>query len=127
MIDNVKIEKQEDYLLVTISDIVITNNRAHEILSLISEQCTALKCKKVLLDERTVESREVSTTEILKLSIEMVKKGLHKNHIAFWCKSRLINKDSILLRLFTHADESVIQYFTERNEAEAWLKVKGQS
>lgn len=124
MSDKVEVVKKSDYILVTITDTVITKDRALEIINIIAEQCIRHKCNKILLDERSVESRQVSPVEILKLSIEMAKKGLHKIYIAFWCKRVLIDKDSNLLRLFTHTNEYVIQYFTEHNKAIAWLKDK---
>ena len=127
MTDKVEVEKKNGYILVTLSDLVITKERALEILNLIAQQSLKLKCNNVLLDERSVEHREVSTAEILKISIDMAKKGLHKIHIAFLCKSDLIDRDSSLLRLFTFTNEFVIQYFTDRIDAIAWLKIKNQS
>ena len=126
MQDKVQIEKKDGYILVTLSDTVITKSRALEILNLIAEKSATFDCNKVLLDERSVQSREVTSAEILKLSIHMAKKGLHKINIAFWCKSKLIDRDSNLLRLFTFTNEYMIQYFTERNEALAWLEVEDQ-
>lgn len=127
MTGNVGIEKKDDYLLVTIQDNVITKKRASEILGFISEQSNKLKCNKILLDERTVESRDVTTDDILKLSIDMTKKGPDKIYIAFLCNRNLINKDTKLLRMFTYTNEFVLQYFTEQNEAVAWLQEKNIS
>jgi hypothetical protein len=119
-----KFEKKEDYLLVTISDVVINFQRAHEIFNFIGEECRRLNCNKVLLDERSVTSRELTSVKIMNLSKEMAKKGLNKIHIAFWCQVNLINKDSELLRLYTYNNGYVVQYFTERETAIAWLKIQ---
>lgn len=127
MTDKVRIEKKEDYILVSVSDIVITAKRAHEILNLIGEESIRLKCNKVLLDARSVEHRDLSAPELMELSTDMAKKGLNKTNIAICCKSNLIDRDSELFSLFTYTKEYVIQYFSESNEAIAWLKTKNPS
>lgn len=126
MPDDIAIETKADYLLVTISDNVITTDRALEILNFIAEQSDKFNHDKVLLDERTVQQRDVTSTDILKLSIEMAKKGLHKIYIAFWCKEELINNHSDLLKLFTQTHEYVIQHFSEQDAAIDWLNSKNQ-
>lgn len=124
MSNNIKIEKVDGYLLVTLSDTVITKDRALEILGDIAEQSKLLKCNKVLLDERTVESREVTGGEIMKISIDMARQELHKIRIAFWCKSGLINGDSSMLGQLTYTDEHVVRHFIVRDEALAWLGIE---
>lgn len=60
--------KHNDYLLVCISDNVITVERAQEILARIGEECSSLNYTKALLDEMSVEKREVPPKEIKKLA-----------------------------------------------------------
>lgn len=122
MSENLKFSKNNDYLLVSILDDVITIQRAQEILSRIGDECSNLNCKKVLLDERSVERREITSQGIMKLSIEMAKQGLNKIHMAFWCQPHLIDEDSKLLSLFTFKNEFVVQHFSEEDRAIAWLK-----
>lgn len=122
MSKNIEFSKVDDYLLATIEDTVITVDRAQEILTKIGVECSNLNCSKVLLDETTVESREVPSHDIMKLSQEMKKQGLDKIHMAFLCQPQLVNRDSNLLKLFTFKNEYVIQHFSEKGEAIAWLK-----
>jgi len=127
MTGNIKFENKDDYLLVTISDTVITLDRANEILSQISKQSLKQGCNRVILDERTVETRDVTTADILKISSDIVNKNLHKIYIAFWCNNKLINKDAKLLRMFTYQNEFLIQHFTDFNEAIEWIKNRSKS
>lgn len=122
MTDKIKIEKTEDYILVTIPDKVITPKRAQEILNQIGEESIKFHCNKVLLDERTVERRDVPSTEIMQLSVGLTKSGSNKIYIAFLCDSKLIDRDAELLRLFTYKNEYLIQYFSASNAVIAWLK-----
>ena len=127
MTGNIEFENKEDYILATIPDTVITLDRANEILSQILEQSINLECNKVILDERTVETRDVTTADILKISSDMTNKEQHKIYIAFLCNKKLINKDTKLLRMFTYKNEFLIQYFTDFNEAREWLKSSSKS
>ena len=122
MTAEIKIENREDYILVTIDDKVITANRAHEILNLIGEESIKVNCNKVLLDERSVERRDVPSPEVLKLSQNMTNRGFDKIHIAFLCKNELIDRDAELLRIFTYKNEYLIQYFSDSHAASSWLK-----
>jgi len=127
MSKNIEFSKFDDYLMAAIADTVITVKRAQEILARIGVECSSLNCKIVLLDERTVETREVPSHEIMKLSHEMEKLGLDKIYVAFLCQPQLINRDSDLLSLFTYKNEYVVQHFSEKEEAIAWLKTQRKS
>lgn len=116
--------KQEDYLLASISDVLITPDRAQEILTRISEECSKNNFSKVILDERTVEKREVPPHEIMKLKDLIKKEGLEKIHMAFWCQPHLINDDSKKLSIYTFSKEYIIKHFAEKDMALAWLKTK---
>lgn len=118
---NIEFIEKDDYLLASIIDTVITLERAREILTRIGRECSSLGYKKVLLDERTVERREVPTHEILNLSHEMERKGFNKTHLAFLCQPHLINKDAGLLSLFTFENEYVVQHFSSKEEAIEWI------
>lgn len=117
----IQVEHKDDYLLVTIADVVITVSRALEILGVIAEQCKTIGCNKVLLDERSVKQRDISGTETLDISVGMSKMGLYKIFIAFWCKKELIDEQSGLLRVFSQADEFMIQHFSQEHHAVDWL------
>lgn len=111
----------EGYLLTKILDKVITVERAQEILTRIGKECSNRNCNKVILDETTVEKRAVPSHDIMALSKDIKRLGLNKIHIAFWCQSQLINKDSNLLSSFTYNTEYIIRHFSEKEEAVAWL------
>lgn len=121
MTDNITFSKHDDYMLATILDTTITMERAQEVLTRIGVECSSSNLNKVLLDERSVESREVPSHEILELSQNMKKQGLNKIHMAFWCQPHLINGDSDLLRTFTFNNEYIIQHFSDKEDALAWL------
>ena len=127
MTENIKFSKHGDYLLVTISDIMITVERAQEILTRIGVECSSLNSNKVILDERSVKKREVPSHKIMELSQKIKEQGLNKIYMAFWCQSHLINKDSNLLSVFTYDNEYVIQHFSDKEEALAWLNTHHNS
>ncbi len=113
--------KQDNYLLASITDVLITPDRAQEILTRISEECYKNNFNKVILDERTVERREVPPPKIMKLK-NVMRKGLERIHIAFWCQPHLINDDSKKLSIYTFTKEYIIKHFAEKDKAIAWLK-----
>ncbi len=117
----IQVEHKDDYLLVIISDVIITLSRALDIFGTIAEHCKELGCNKVLLDERTVQRRDITGTDTLDISLEMSKVGLYKIFIAFWCKKELIDEQSGLLRIFSQADEFMIQHFVHEHHAVDWL------
>jgi hypothetical protein len=121
MAAEIKFIQEHGYLLAAISDTIITIERAQDILNKISTQCAMLGIDKVLLDERTVERREVPSHEIMALSAKMKQQGLSKVHIAFWCQPHLINEDAKLLSLFTFKNEYIIHHFSDKEEATTWL------
>ncbi len=121
MSKNIIFSKQDNYLLASITDVLITPVRAQEILTRISEECYKNNFNKVILDERTVERREVPPPEILKLK-DVIKKGLERIYIAFWCQPHLINDDSKKLSIYTFTNEYIIKHFAEKDKAVAWLK-----
>ena len=114
----------DDYLLVSISDKLITFERAQEILARIGKECSSLNCKKVLLDEMSVERREVSPDKIKQLAFDIKKNKLDKVYIAFLCQPHLVGYDSHLLSLCTYMTEFIIQHFTNKDEAVEWLVKK---
>ena len=116
--------KHDNYLLVCISDNVITVERAQEILARIGEECSSLNYKKVLLDEMSVERREVPPKEIKKLAFDFKKNKLNKVYMAFLCQPHLVGYDSHLLSLYTYKAEFIIQHFTKIDQAIDWLNKK---
>jgi hypothetical protein len=124
MCDNIKFACQDEYLLVSIADKVITFERAQEILACIGKECTSLNCKKVLLDEISVERREVPPNQIKQLAFDLKKNNLNKVYIAFLCQPHLVGYDSHLLSLYTYMTEFIIQHFTDKSEAVDWLVKK---
>ncbi len=124
MDEKITFTNHDDYLLVGITDKVITVQRAQEILARIGEECASLKCKKVLLDEMSVEKREVPPNEIKKLAFDLKKNKLNKVYMAFLCQPHLIGYDSHLLSLYTYMTEFIIQHFTNKDKAISWLNKK---
>lgn len=127
MNENIIFAKHDDYLLVSISDTVITVDRAQDILARIGEECSSLNYKKVLLDETSVERREVPPKEIEKLAFDFKKNKLNKVYIAFLCKPHLVGYDSHLLSLYTYNSEFIIQHFTNKEKAVDWLNNRKDS
>jgi len=124
MNENITFTKYDDYLLVSISDKVITVKRAQEILARIGEECSSLDYKKVLLDEMSVERREVPPKEIKKLAFDFRKNKPNKVYMAFLCQPHLVGYDSHLLSLYTYKAEFIIQHFTNKEQAIDWLNKK---
>ncbi len=121
---NITFAKNDNYLLVSITDEVITVERAHEILAQIGEECANLNYKKVLLDEMSVERREVHPKEIEKLAFDFEKNKLNKVSIAFLCQPHLVGYDSNLLSLYTYDAEFIVKHFTDKEKAIDWLNTK---
>lgn len=124
MNEELTFKKKDGYLLASISDKVITVERAREILAQIIEECSSSNCKTVLLDEMSVESREVPAGEIEKLAFDFNKNRPDKIHIAFLCQPHLVGYDSHLLCLYTYMSEFIIRHFTNKEEAIDWLNNK---
>ena len=124
MNDEITFTCLDDYLYVSITDTVITAERARDILARIGEECADLKCKKVLLDELSVERREVDQKEIEKLAFDFKKNKLDKVYMAFLCHPDLVGFDSNLLSLYTYKAEFIIRHFSDKEEAVEWLNEK---
>lgn len=124
MYENITFTCQDDYLFVRIPDKVITFERAQEILARIGEECFSLNCKKVLLDEMSVERRDVPPNQIKQLAFDHKKNKLNKVYIAFLCQPHMVGYDSHLLSLYTYMAEFIIQHFTNKDEALDWLVKK---
>lgn len=127
MDNHITFTKHNDYLLACISDKIITVERAQEILDRISEECSSLNYTKVLLDEMSVEKREVPPKEIKKLAFNFKKNNLNKVYMAFLCQPHLVGYDSHLLSLYTYETEFIIQHFTNKENAIQWLNTKNGS
>ena len=121
MTNNIKFEKHPDYLMVSISDTTMNMKRGQEILSNIDVECSNYSYKKVLLDERTVEKREVSSNEILEISKDIAQKKLGKIFMAFWCKPELIDRNADLLSTYTFKNKYFIRHFSDKDDAVNWL------
>lgn len=107
---------KESYLLATIADTVITPQRAKSIFKTIGDECRKHNCQKVLLDEMTVEMREVKNHEIHSIS------GYFPDvQMAFLCKPELIDQASKLLGVFTFLNGYVMRHFCIKEEAIDWL------
>jgi len=123
---NITFTKNDDYLLVSITDEVITVERAQEILSRIGEECADLNYERVLLDEMSVERRDVRPKEIEMLAFDFEKNKLNKVYIAFLCQPHLVGFDSNLLSLYTYNAEFIVKHFTDKEKAIDWLSNKKQ-
>lgn len=125
MKENITFTAHDDYLLARISDKVITFERAQDILAQIGEECTRQNYKKVLLDEMSVERREIPPEEIKKLAFDYRKNNPDKVYMAFLCQPHLVGYDSHLLSLYTYVAEFIIKHFTNEKQATDWLDAKG--
>ena len=108
--------EKEAYLLVTMTDKVLTVKRARIILEAISEQCKKYGCSKVLVNELALERRDFADHEIPGLG-----RKLPKIHIAFLCQPQLVDKQAKLLSLFTFSVEYIARHFSDEGEATDWL------
>ena len=108
--------EKEAYLLVTMTDKVLTVKRAQTALEAVAEQCKKYSCSKVLLNEMALEKRDLADHEIPGLG-----RKLTKIHIAFLCQPQLIDKQAKLLSLFTFSAEYISRHFSDEGEALAWL------
>ena len=124
MNENITFTRHDNYLLVSISDKVITVERAQEILARIGEECSNLNYQKVLLDEMSVESRKIPPKEIKKLAFNFKKNNLNKVYMAFLCQPHLVGHDAHLLSLYTYNAEFIVQHFSNRENAIDWLNQK---
>ena len=126
MNENITFTPQEDYLIARISDKIITVERAQEILALIGQECASLNCKKVLLDEMSVENRKIPPKEIKKLAFDFKKNNLNKVYMAFLCQPHLVGHDAHLLSLYTYNAEFIVQHFSNKENAIDWLNQKNR-
>ena len=124
---NITFTKNDDYLLVSITDEVITVERAQEILARIGEECADSNYERVLLDEMSVERRDVHPKEIEKLAFDFEKNKLNKVYIAFLCQPHLVGFDSNLLSLYTYNAEFIVKHFTDKEKAIDWLSNKSNN
>lgn len=115
---NIQFQFNEDgsYLLATLSETIITSERAIEILKRIGEECEKINCQKVLLNELTVEKRNLKNYEVFKIS-----EDVPKVYLAFLCKPELIDKSADMLSVFTFTNEYVVKHFSEEEPALEWL------
>jgi len=124
MSDDIKFTKLDDYLLVNIQNKIITLDRAQEILARIGKECANIKCNKVLLDEMSVQRRDIPPKDIENLALDSVNNNLNKVYMAFLCQPHLIDYDSNMLSLYTSIYEFITHHFSNKEEAIAWLKKK---
>ena len=127
MSDNIRFTELGDFLLVTIQDKIITYDRAQEILARTGKKCANIKCNTVLLDEMSVQKRDVSPKDIEYLALDSVNNNLNKIYMAFLCQPHLMDFDSNMLSLYTSIYEFITQHFSIKEEAITWLKKKHNS
>lgn len=108
--------EKDAYLLATISDKVINSQRAKSIFESIDTECQKFNCRKVLLNELTLEKRKIANHELRSISDNMPNVRL-----AFLCKPELIDHKAKLFSAFTYADEYVAKHFSAETEAIKWL------
>ncbi len=111
--------ERDAYLVATISDRTINPQRAIAILKLIDSECRKCKCRKVLLNESTVEKRDIANHEIHSIS-----KNMPDIHLACLCKPELIDEKSELFNAFTFTDGYIARHFSVEGDALAWLLSK---
>jgi hypothetical protein len=105
------------YLVATISDTALNTQRAKSILKSVGSECQKHDCRKVLVNELTVENRNIATHEIRGISEHMP-----DIYLAFLCKPELIDDASKLFCAFTFTNQYKARYFSAENEAVKWLR-----
>lgn len=104
------------YLLATINETVITAEGAKAILKSVGDECKKLNCRRVLLNELTVEKREVVNHELREIG-----NGISGLKIGFLCKPALMDKSARLLSAITYAGKYKVRHFSVEDEAINWL------
>ena len=112
--------EKDAYLVATISDITINLQRAESIFKSIDAECRRINCRKVLLNELTLQQRKVASHEVLKISEKMPNVRL-----AFLCRPDLIDMKAKLLSAFTFTEKYGARHFTEEVKAIQWLNSEG--
>lgn len=113
--------ENEAYLVATIADRKMNARRAISILKLIALECVRHNCSKVLLDESTLETREIENHEIRSIT-----ENMPDIHLACLCKPELIDEKSRLLNALSFTDGYIVRHFSETNEALGWLLSKSK-
>ena len=113
--------EKDAYLVATISDTTITLQRAESILDAIDAECQKANCQKVLLNELTLETREIASHELRK-----VFEKLPNIRMAFLCKPQMIDIKAKLLSAFTFTEGYGAKHFTDEVKAIQWLTSPGR-
>ena len=111
-----RIIENGSYLLATITETVITVEVAKSILKSIGDECRKLNCRKVLVNELTVEKREVASHELSEIGACI--SGIR---IGFLCTPALMDKRARLLAAITFSEKYVVRHFSVEDEAIDWL------
>jgi len=104
------------YLLVTISDTVITPQHAISNFKFINDECQKANCRKVLLNALTVEKRDISNHEIREIGEQ-----IGNIQLALYCKPELLDQAARLLSAVTYSDGYIVKHFGAEDEAKNWL------
>jgi len=112
--------EKDAYLVATISDTAINLQRARSILDAIDAECQKISCRKVLLNELTLEKRKIASYELRKVCAKMP-----NIRMAFLCKPQLIDIKAKLLSAFTFNHGYGARHFTNEAQAIKWLTSPG--
>lgn len=108
--------KEDAFLLATISDKTINSQRAKSIFESIDNECQKLNCRKVLLNELTLEKRKIANHELRSVS-----ENMPNVRLAFLCQPELVDQKAKLFSALTFADDYVAKHFSVEAEAIKWL------
>ncbi|HEY5774856.1 MAG TPA: hypothetical protein VIS57_02120 [Xanthomonadales bacterium] len=108
---------RNSYLVATISDTTLCTQRAKSILNAIGSECQKSGYCKALLNELTLEKRNIANHEIRGLSEHMP-----DIYLACLCKPELIDNTSKLFSAFTFTNRYTVKYFSIESEAVTWLR-----
>jgi len=107
------------YLVATIQDTTVNSQRARKVLESIDSECQKYGCRKVLLDELALESRNIAGHEIYGIS-----DIIPNIYLAIQCKPELIDNHAKLFSALTFADGYMVRHFSIKDEAIEWLMSK---
>ncbi|MDX2427411.1 MAG: hypothetical protein QNK22_01845 [Xanthomonadales bacterium] len=108
--------EKDAYLLAKISDKSLNPRRAELILKSINAECEKCNCRKVLLNELSLEERKVANHELPGLS-----ENIRNIRLAFLCQPELIDDKAMLFGALTFAGQYTMKHFCVESEAIQWL------
>ena len=112
----VKLFNKKKYVLVTLTETVITLELSKRIFKSIRGACEKFNCQKVLLNGLTLEKRELANHQLREIA------EMYPNiKIAFLCRPELIDKQAAFFSAVTYSEGYMTTYFSVKVQALDWL------